>query len=196
MVRTQHIKAIVEAILFASHEPVSLNRLRDIIEEVDRQTLKLIISELQNEYILRGSGLQIVEIAGGFQMATRSELGEYIRRLKKTRHSSRLSRPSLETLAIIAYKQPVMKHEIDEIRGVDSAGVIKGLLQKRLIKIVGRKDEPGRPILYGTTKEFLRHFGLRNLSELPTLRDLEASGILTQSTNADYHEREQGIQEN
>ena len=192
MESTQHIKAVVEAILFASQEPVSLNKLRDVIEDVDKQTLKLIVFELQNEYLLRGSGLQIVEIAGGFQMATRSELGEYIRRLKKTKHSSRLSRPSLETLAIIAYKQPVMKQEIDEIRGVDSAGVIKGLLQKKLIKIIGRKDEPGRPILYGTTKEFLRHFGLRNLSELPTLKDLEASGILSRSTSIDYDEKEQG----
>src|SRR3989337_4118490 len=127
--------------------------------------------ELQHEYDRRLSGLRIVEVAGGFQIASRPELAQWIKRLRKVKQSSRLSKPSLETLAIIAYKQPIVKAEIEDIRGVDSAGVIKGLLDKRFVKIIGRKDLPGRPILYATTQEFLQYFGLKDISDLPTLQE-------------------------
>ena len=108
---------------------------------------------------MRLSGLRIVEVAGGYQIASRPELAQWIKRLKKVKQSSRLSKPSLETLAIVAYKQPIVKAEIEDIRGVDSSGVLKGLLDKHMIKIIGRKDVAGRPILYATTKKFLQYFG-------------------------------------
>ena len=120
---------------------------------------------------MRLSGLRIVEVAGGYQIASRPELAQWIKRLKKVKQSSRLSKPSLETLAIVAYKQPIVKAEIEDIRGVDSSGVLKGLLDKHMIKIIGRKDVAGRPILYATTKEFLQYFGLRDISDLPTLKE-------------------------
>lgn len=168
------ITAILEALLFVAGEPLSIDRMKEILEGVDRGKIKSSLYKLQEEYKLRDSGLTIVEVAGGFQIVTRLEVGEYVKKLRKIKYATRLSKPSLETLAIIAYKQPIVKTEIEEIRGVDSTGVIKGLLNKRLIRIVGRKDEPGRPILYGTTKEFLHYFGLRDLSDLPTLKELEA----------------------
>src|SRR4030067_1752970 len=120
---------------------------------------------------MRLSGLRILEVAGGFQIASRPELAQWIKRLRKVKQSSRLSKPSLETLAIIAYKQPLVKAEIEDIRGVDSSGVIKGLLDKHMVKIVGRKDVAGSPILYSTTREFLQYFGLRDISDLPTLKE-------------------------
>jgi len=167
----KEIKAIIEAFMFVSGEPLSIDRLRNVLEGVDRGKIKGLLSELQHEYDMRASGLMIVEVAGGFQMVTRPELAQWIKRLKKIKQSSRLSKPSLETLAIIAYKQPIVKAEIDDIRGVDSTGVLKGLLDKRLIKIIGRKDVPGKPILYATTREFLQYFGLKDISDLPTLKE-------------------------
>lgn len=165
------IKAVIETLLFISGESLSVNRIKNILEEVELSKIKSLIWELQHEYEMRSSGLRIVEIAGGFQIATRPEFAQWIKKLKKVKQSSRLSKPSLETLAIIAYKQPIVKAEIEDIRGVDSTGVIKGLLDKHLIKIIGRKDVPGRPILYATTREFLQYFGLREISDLPTLKE-------------------------
>lgn len=168
----REIKGIIEALLFISGEPLSIDRIKNVLEEVERGKIKGLLWELQHDYDMRLSGLRIVEVAGGFQISTRSEIAQWIKRLKKIKQSSRLSRPSLETLAIVAYKQPIVKAEIEDIRGVDSTGVIKGLLDKHLIKIIGRKDLPGRPILYATTREFLQYFGLRDISDLPTLREL------------------------
>lgn len=171
------IKGIIEALLFVSGEPLSIERIKSVLEELDKSKIKSLLWEIQHEYDMRLSGLKIVEVAGGFQMATRPELAQWVKKLKKVKQSTRLSRPSLETLAIIAYRQPIVKAEIEDIRGVDSTGVIKGLLDKRMIKIIGRKDVPGRPILYATTKEFLQYFGLRDISELPTLKDLNELAV-------------------
>jgi segregation and condensation protein B len=165
------LKGVIEALLFVAGEPLSLDRIKNVLEDIDRRTVQSAIWEIQHEYEMRLSGLKIVEVAGGYQIATRPELAQWIKRLKKVKLSSRLSRPSLETLSIIAYKQPIVKAEVEDIRGVDSTGVIKGLLDKHLIKIIGRKDVPGRPILYATTKEFLQYFGLRDISDLPTLKE-------------------------
>ncbi len=165
------IKGIIEALLFISGEPLSVDRIRNVLEEVDRGKIKGLLWDLQHEYEMRLSGLRIVEIAGGFQFATRPELAPWIKKLRKIKQSARLTAPSLETLAIIAYKQPIVKAEIEDIRGVDSSGVVKGLLDKRMVKILGRKDVPGRPILYATTREFLQYFGLKDLSDLPTLKE-------------------------
>ncbi|MBI5039463.1 MAG: SMC-Scp complex subunit ScpB [Nitrospirae bacterium] len=167
----REIKGVIEALLFISGEPLSPDRIKNVLEEIDRGKIKSLLWELQQEYDMRLSGLRIVEVAGGFQIVTPPEVSQWIKKLKKIKQSARLTKPSLETLAIIAYKQPLVKAEIEDIRGVDSAGVIKGLLDKRFVKIIGRKDVPGRPILYATTKEFLQYFGLKDISDLPTLKE-------------------------
>ena len=169
------LKGIIEALLFVAGEPLSIDRIKNILEDADKKSIQDMLWELQHEYDMRLSGLRIVEVAGGFQIASRPELALWIKRLRKVKQSSRLSKPSLETLAIIAYKQPLVKAEIEDIRGVDSSGVIKGLLDKHMIKIVGRKDVAGRPILYATTREFLQYFGLRDISDLPTLKEFTES---------------------
>ncbi len=165
------LKAIIEALLFVAGDPLSIDKIKTILEDEDKKTIQSMLWELQQEYDMRLSGMRIVEVAGGFQIASRPELAQWIKRLRKVKQSSRLSKPSLETLAIIAYKQPIVKAEIEDIRGVDSSGVIKGLLDKHMIKIIGRKDVAGRPILYATTREFLQYFGLREISDLPTLKE-------------------------
>jgi segregation and condensation protein B len=146
--------------------------MADVLDE-DRESIQAAVDALKEEYDARESGLQIREIAGGWQLSTRTELHEHIRRFLKTRPSAKLSLASLETLAVIAYKQPVTVPEILEIRGVQSASAIKTLLEKRLIVTKGHKETVGRPMQYGTSKDFLIQFGLRDLSELPSIEDFE-----------------------
>lgn len=164
--------AIIEALIFVADEPITTKLLAEILEE-DRDTIDAAVTELQKEYEDRESGLQIREIAGGWQIATRTELHEEVRKFLKTRPSAKLSLASLETLAVIAYKQPVTVPEILEIRGVQSASAIKTLLEKRLIITKGHKETVGRPMQYGTSKEFLIQFGLKDLTELPSIEDFE-----------------------
>jgi len=166
-----HMKSIVEALLLISDKPLMLDQIKEVLEGVSTQEIRDIILVLKKEYEDRGSGIVILEIAGGYQMFTSPQYAMYIRKFYQTKHKERLSKPSLETLAIIAYKQPVCRQDIEVIRGVNSDGVIDHLLDKNLIKIVGRKEVPGRPYLYGTTKEFLEYFGLRALADLPKLED-------------------------
>jgi segregation and condensation protein B len=164
--------AIVEALIFVADEPITTKLLAEVLEE-DRDAVEAAVIELQKEYDERESGLQIREIAGGWQLATRTELHEEVRKFLKTRPSAKLSLASLETLAVIAYKQPVTVPEILEIRGVQSASAIKTLLEKRLIVTKGHKETVGRPMQYGTSKEFLIQFGLKDLTELPSIEDFE-----------------------
>lgn len=164
--------ALAEALIFVADEPITTKLLADVLEE-EKESVQAAIEELVREYEARDSGLQIREIAGGWQLATRTELHEEVRKFLKTRPSAKLSLASLETLAVIAYKQPVTVPEILEIRGVQSASAIKTLLDKRLIVAKGRKEAVGRPMQYGTSKEFLVQFGLRDLSELPSIEDFE-----------------------
>lgn len=164
--------ALVEALIFVADEPITTNLLAEVLEE-NRQAVQAAVEELKNEYESRESGLQIREIAGGWQIATRTEFHEEVRAFLKTRPSAKLSLASLETLAVIAYKQPVTVPEILEIRGVQSASAIKTLLDKRLIVAKGRKETVGRPMQYGTSKDFLIQFGLKDLSELPSIEDFE-----------------------
>jgi segregation and condensation protein B len=166
------VMALVEALIFVADEPVTAKLLAEVLEE-DRQTVQAAVEELKKEYKSRQSGLQIREIAGGWQLSTRTEFHEEVRKFLKTRPSARLSLASLETLAVIAYKQPVTVPEILEIRGVQSASAIKTLLDKRLIVAKGRKETVGRPMQYGTSKDFLIQFGLNDLSELPSIEDFE-----------------------
>ncbi|MBX7062269.1 MAG: SMC-Scp complex subunit ScpB [Pyrinomonadaceae bacterium] len=164
--------ALVEALIFVSEEPIGTKLLADILGE-EKGAIQAAVEQLSAEYVERSSGLQIREIAGGYQIATRPEFHEEIRAFLKTRPSAKLSLASLETLAVIAYKQPVTVPEILDIRGVQSATSIKTLLDKRLIVAKGRKEAVGRPMQYGTSKEFLLQFGLKDLSELPSIEDFE-----------------------
>ncbi len=166
------LAAAVEALIFVSDEPVSSKVLAEVLSE-DRESIEAAIEQLQKEYAERESGLQLRSIAGGWQLATRTELHEDVRLFLKTRPSAKLSLASLETLAVIAYKQPVTVPEILEIRGVQSASAIKTLLEKRLIVTKGHKETVGRPMQYGTSKEFLIQFGLKDLSELPSIEDFQ-----------------------
>jgi segregation and condensation protein B len=165
------IKAVVEALIFASPHPLTPRELGQVLNGVPREAWREAIAELQADYARDGRGLQLVEVAAGFQITTRPEYNDWIRELVDPQKPTRLSIQALETLAVIAYKQPATLPEIIELRGVKSGGVIKTLLEKRLIKIMGRKEVVGRPILYGTTKEFLLHFGLKDLTELPKIEE-------------------------
>ncbi len=165
------IKPIIEALLFVSVDPIPVDRLKEILTGVEKNMILEKLFSLQEEYRQSDRGMQIVEVAGGYQMTTRAEMSPWIRELEKIKTSSRLSQPSLETLAIIAYKQPLTRAEIEAIRGVDAAGVLKTLMDRKLVKIVGRKEIAGRPLIYGTTREFLLYFGLANLTALPTLKE-------------------------
>jgi len=166
------IISIVEALIFVADEPLTIKILAEVLEE-DAETIAAAIEELKQEYEQRESGLQIREIAGGWQISTRTEFHEEIRKFLKTRPSAKLSLAALETLAVIAYKQPATIPEILEIRGVQSASAIKTLLDKRLIVAKGRKETVGKPMQYGTSKDFLIQFGLKDLSELPNIEDFE-----------------------
>lgn len=165
------LKPILEALLFVSGDPISVERLREVIGDVDRRKIEALLQELKDEYLQGNRGLQVVEVAGGYQLSTRIEMAPWIKEMEKIKAAARLSRPGLETLAIIAYKQPVTRAEIEMIRGVDAAGVLKTLMERKLVKIVGRKEVAGRPMMYGTTKDFLQYFGLPDLSGLPTLKE-------------------------
>lgn len=164
--------AILEALVFASETPLTPERVMEILPEADRAGVVSTLRELVREYEQRGGGVILREVAGGFQFHTRPDLSSWIRKLR-TNRAALMSPAALETLAVVAYRQPLVKAEIDRIRGVDASGAMKGLLEKKLVRIVGRKDVPGKPIIYGTTKKFLEVFNLRDLSELPTLRELK-----------------------
>ncbi|OGX24894.1 MAG: SMC-Scp complex subunit ScpB [Omnitrophica WOR_2 bacterium RIFCSPHIGHO2_01_FULL_48_9] len=167
----EHVKGIVEALLFVNEKPVTLQQIKEVAEGVTAGELKQIIQSLKDELEQKKTGMLIVEIADGYQMLTNPLYAAYVRSFYKTRHKERLSKPALETLAIIAYKQPVTRADVEVIRGVNSDGVMVHLLNKELIKAIGRKDIPGRPFLYGSTKQFLEYFGLKSLLDLPKLED-------------------------
>ena len=162
--------AIVEALIFVSDEPLSAKAIADVLKE-DKQVVAETVAALAEEFNRRNGGLQLREVAGGWQLATRPEFHEHVRAFLKTRPSAKLTIASLETLAVIAYRQPVTVPEILEIRGVQSPSSIKTLLDKKLIVAKGRKDTVGRPMMYGTSKEFLLQFGLKDLTELPSVED-------------------------
>ena len=165
------VRAILEALIFAAPEPVTAREIGKVLAAVPKPVWQAALEELRADYAREGRGLQLLDVAGGWQITTRPEYNDWVRELLDPRAPTRLSIQALETLAVIAYKQPATLPEIIELRGVKSGGVIKTLLEKRLIKIVGRKEVVGRPILYGTTKEFLLNFGLKDLSELPKIEE-------------------------
>jgi segregation and condensation protein B len=165
------LKSIVEALIFASPEPLTIKTLTKLLASEPKEDIAAVIHELKADY-QRPGGLSFVEVAGGYQIVTRAELHEWVRRLFHERTTQKLSVASLETLAVIAYKQPVTAPEIAEIRGVNTSGVLGTLVERRLVKVVGRKQVVGRPFLYGTTRDFLERFGLNDISDLPRVEDM------------------------
>lgn len=182
---TGPVDAVVEALVFASPEPLTLKVLSRLLSDEPSEDVARALDVLKAKYE-SGGGLHLVEVAGGFQITTRPEVSEWVRRLFHDRTVQKLSQQALESLAVIAYRQPITAAEVGEIRGVNTSGVLSTLLERHLIKIVGRKNVVGRPFLYGTTKEFLTRFGLRDLSDLPQIEDMahalgfEAPAILTE----------------
>jgi segregation and condensation protein B len=171
------LKPIIEALIFASPDPLTPKMLFKLLESEPREEVEAALEALKQDYV-RPGGLQLVEVAGGYQIVTKPELHEWVRRLFHERTTQRLSVQALETLAVIAYKQPVTGPEIAEIRGVNTAGVLSTLIERQLVKIVGRKQVVGRPFLYATTREFLIRFGLRDLADLPKVEEMaEALGL-------------------
>lgn len=170
---TPSLNAIIEAMLFVADSPVTVDRLSELLPEYERATIRIALQELRDDYQARHAGIHLVEVAGGWQLRTWPELMPYLSRLVKGK-PPRFSPSALETLAIVAYRQPITRQEIEYLRGVDTGAVLKSLLEKRLIKILGKKDIPGRPIIYGTTREFLEIFNLNDLKGLPTLREMQA----------------------
>jgi segregation and condensation protein B len=168
----ERLKAIIESLLFAAGEPVSLNRLAAVLDSVPKEEIRNALGALGAQYAQGGRGLTVEEVGGGFQLRTRKEFAPQIRKLLAGK-PPRLSRSLLETLAIIAYRQPVTRPEIEQVRGVDCGGVLETLLERRLVKIEGRKEAPGRPMLYATTPEFLEVFGLKDLDSLPDLKEFQ-----------------------
>ncbi len=169
---TTDLKRIVEALLFAAEAPLSLAQIAQVLETSDKDRIKTALAELGREYDYLERAFALVEVAGGWRLRTRPEMAFWLRKLKR-QSATRLSRAALETLAIIAYKQPVLKAEIERIRGVEVSGVLRMLMEKDLVRVVGRKDLPGRPLIYGTTKRFLEVFDLKDLSDLPTLEEMQ-----------------------
>jgi len=165
------LRAVIEALIFASPEPVTVKTLTKLLGSEPKEDVAAAIEAVRKDYD-RPGGLQFVEVAGGFQIVTRPELHEWVRRLFHEQKTTKLSVASLETLAVVAYKQPVTAPEIAEIRGVNTAGVLGTLVERKLIKIVGRKQVVGRPFMYGTTREFLTRFGLNDLADLPKVEDV------------------------
>ena len=179
-------RRIVEALILSSTEPISAARIADIIPYCDAGQAKDLVNELNTEYGEQDRSFEIWEVAGGYQIRTRAEFSGYLQKLQKER-ALRLSQAALETLAIIAYRQPVTRAEIEDVRGVDAGATVKSLLERQLIRIAGQREVPGRPMLYGTTRRFLEVFGLERLKDLPTLRELDElareQGLLEQTAN-------------
>lgn len=166
-------KRIIEAILFATDVPLPPAKIKSLLGEIDAKLLRELVQELRMEYEQDSHSFALVEIGGGYQIYTRPEYAKWVQELYKGKRSSKLTAASLETLAIVAYKQPIIKADIESIRGVNVDGVIATLLERNLVQVSGRDNRPGRPLLFGTTQEFLRYFGLSSLSDLPRIEELE-----------------------
>jgi segregation and condensation protein B len=175
------LRAILEALLFVSSEPLSLSRLVAVLGNVPKAEVEEALRNIGQAFDLEGRGVRLAVVAGGYRFVTKQDYAPWVKRLDKAKTAAKLSRSALESLAIIAYKQPLVRSEIEEIRGVETSGVLRTLLERKLVRIVGRKEVPGRPIMYGTTKFFLEHFGLSDLSQLPPLREFKELGEAEQA---------------
>ncbi len=169
----ERMKPVAEALLFASDEPVPAARMAQLLGKgADAKTVRKLVDELNAEYAGQGRAFEVVEIAGGFQLLTRPEFKDWIAELHRHRRQDKLTPSAVETLAIVAYKQPIQRATVDDIRGVQTGPLLRSLLERGLIKVVGRQNVPGRPILYGTSRLFLQHFGLKSLKDLPRVAEL------------------------
>ena len=189
---TKPLKFIIESLLFVAEEPLSVQQLKSFLETESADAIRTALQELADEYDCRGGGFEIRQVAGGFQFRTRSEYSEWVKKLLKP-SPAKLSRAALETLAIIAYKQPIIRADVEHIRGVDCGGVLRMLLEKKLVRVLGRKDIPGRPMIYGTTRQFLEVFNLKDLRDLPSPKEIESLGTESEnlfSTSEDAHENQ------
>ena len=171
----EDLKNIVESLLFVADEPLTIERLKQIITGTESKALREALDELAVDYETRQGGFYLNPVAGGYQIRTRPQYREWIKRLLQPK-PQRLSKAALETLAIVAYKQPVIRSDIEHLRGVDCGGVLRVLLERKFIRVLGRKEIPGRPLIYATTKRFLEVFGLQNLKDLPTPKEIEEFG--------------------
>ena len=171
----EDLKNIIESLLFVADGPLALDKIKDVLELDDRKLIREALQELQADYESRTGAFVLREIAGGYQFRSRPEYVPWIKKLIQPK-PSRLSKAALETLAIIAYKQPVIRSDVEHLRGVDCGGVLRMLLERNLIRVLGRKEIPGRPIIYATTKQFLEVFDLKNLKDLPTPKEIEDLG--------------------
>ena len=182
-------KAVIESLLFACDRPLTLEQIKNVLDNLETNEIRKILDELRQEYESANRGIRIVEVAGGFQLITPPAFATFLKRLYKQKKAERLSKPALETLAIIAYKQPVTKLEIESLRNVNIDAVMSNLLDKDLIRVVGRKKALGRPRVYGTTRQFLEYFGLKSLEELPKIenfpKDLEAQVLPVNDVSAE-----------
>ena len=163
------VKRIIEGILFAFGQPVPLKRIQQVLPQVEIQILRAAIQQLAEEYTAGGRAIDVQEVAGGYQLVTRQDLAPWVKKALESPKPDSVSTASLETLAVIAYRQPITKAEIEAIRGVDVTAALDTLIERQFVRVAGRKDSPGRPFLYATTGEFLRHFGLRSLEALPAM---------------------------
>lgn len=170
---TPELKYIVESLLFVASDPLPVDRMKKVLEVSETRILREALDALAEEYEARGGAFELKEVAGGYQIRTRPEYGPWIKRLIQPT-PARLSKAAMETLAIIAYKQPVIRNDVEHIRGVDCGGILRMLMEKKLIRVLGRKAIPGRPLIYGTTRQFLEVFELKDLTELPTPEEVEA----------------------
>ncbi len=166
------LKNIIESLLFVAEDPITMDKFKNVLVSVDTKEIRNALKALSDEYDIRKGGFYLSEVAGGYQLRSRHEYTEWIKRLIQPK-PYRISKAALETLAIIAYKQPVIRSDIEQIRGVDSGGVLRLLLERKLIRVLGRKEIPGRPLIYATTKLFLEVFGLKDLKDLPTPKEIQ-----------------------
>ncbi len=169
----ENLIQLIEALIFASDSPLSTRKIKEVLELDSEKEIRKSIAKINDAYQKHGSPLTIIEVAGGFQIVTRDAFAPWIKKLYRSRSAGHLTQRALETLAIIAYKQPLTKQEVEGIRGVNSDAVIRTLIERNLITITGRKKAPGNPLLYGTTKQFLEYFGLKSLKDLPKLREID-----------------------
>jgi len=169
----EDLKNVIESLLFVAEGPLTVDRINSVITQIDKKEIRNALDTLSEEYEARKGGFHLRKIAGGYQIRTRPEYREWIKRLMQPK-AFRLSKAALETLAIIAYKQPLIRSDIEHIRGVDCGGILRMLLERKLIRILGRKEIPGRPLIYATTKQFLEVFDLKDLKDLPTPKEIES----------------------
>ena len=171
----EDIKNIIESLLFVAEDPLTIDSIKKVLDSTDSNAIHNVLNELSIEYEARKGGFFLREVAGGYQIRTRPEYSQWIRRLLRP-NPFRLSNAALETLAIVAYKQPVIRSDIEHIRGVDCGGILRMLLERKLVRVIGRKEIPGRPIIYATTKKFLELFELKDLNDLPSPKEIEELG--------------------